>query len=209
MVVRREEVDDPVDGLDGVDRVERAEHEVARLGRAQRRADRLLVAHLADQDHVGVLAQHAPERLGEGVRVEADLALVDDRLLVAVQILDRVLDRDDVRADSCVLIWSTIAASVVDLPEPVVPVTRMIPRGSSASRATTSGRPELVDRADAERHDAAGDRDRAALAEGVDAEARETREPCRRSRSRRRVRTRRAGRSRSASRAGRAPCRRA
>ena len=26
--------------------------------------------------------------------------------------------------------WSTIAASVVDLPEPVVPVTRMIPRGS-------------------------------------------------------------------------------
>jgi hypothetical protein len=37
--------------------------------------------------------------------------------------------------------WSIIAASVVDLPEPVVPVSRMIPRGSSASRRTTSGRP--------------------------------------------------------------------
>ena len=37
--------------------------------------------------------------------------------------------------------WSTIAASVVDFPEPVVPVTRMIPRGSSASRVTTSGSP--------------------------------------------------------------------
>ncbi len=36
--------------------------------------------------------------------------------------------------------WSIIAASVVDLPEPVVPVTRMIPRGSSASLVTTSGR---------------------------------------------------------------------
>ena len=37
--------------------------------------------------------------------------------------------------------WSIIAASVVDLPEPVVPVSRMIPRGSSASRRTTSGSP--------------------------------------------------------------------
>ena len=37
--------------------------------------------------------------------------------------------------------WSIIAASVVDLPEPVVPVSRMIPRGSSASVRITSGRP--------------------------------------------------------------------
>ena len=37
--------------------------------------------------------------------------------------------------------WSTIAASVVDLPEPVVPVSRMIPRCSSASVRITGGRP--------------------------------------------------------------------
>ena len=37
--------------------------------------------------------------------------------------------------------WSIIAASVVDLPEPVVPVSRTIPRGSSASLRITSGRP--------------------------------------------------------------------
>ena len=37
--------------------------------------------------------------------------------------------------------WSIIAASVVLLPEPVVPVTRTIPRCSSASVRTTSGRP--------------------------------------------------------------------
>ena len=33
---------------------------------------------------------------GEGLRVGADLALVDDALLVAVEELDRVLDRHDV-----------------------------------------------------------------------------------------------------------------
>ena len=44
--------------------------------------DRLLVAHLADQDHVGVLAQDAAQRALEGHGVHADLALVDDRLLV-------------------------------------------------------------------------------------------------------------------------------
>ena len=31
------------------------------------------------------------------------------------------------------LMWSTIAASVVDLPEPVTPVSSTIPRSSSAS----------------------------------------------------------------------------
>ena len=43
----------------------------------------------------------------------------------------------------CLLIvwfmWSIIAASVVDLPEPVVPVSRTMPRSSSASSRTTSG----------------------------------------------------------------------
>ena len=35
--------------------------------------------------------------------------------------------------------WSIIDASVVDLPEPVVPVTRISPRSSSASVVITSG----------------------------------------------------------------------
>ena len=59
---RREDVDDAVDGLRRVLRVERREDEVAGLGRGQRRADRLHVAHLADEDHVGVLAQGGLER---------------------------------------------------------------------------------------------------------------------------------------------------
>ena len=57
----REDVDDAVDGLRRVLGVERGEDEVAGLGRGQRRADRLHVAHLADEDHVGVLAQRGLE----------------------------------------------------------------------------------------------------------------------------------------------------
>ena len=66
------------------------------LGGRERRPHGLLVAHLADQDHVRVLAQDPAHRAGEALGVEADLALVDDRELVAVQVLDRVLERDDV-----------------------------------------------------------------------------------------------------------------
>ena len=40
--------------------------------------------------------------------------------------------------------WSIIAASVVDLPEPVVPVSRMIPRGSSARLRITGGSAEVA-----------------------------------------------------------------
>jgi len=73
---------------------------VAGLGGGQRRAHGLLVAHLADQDHVGVLAQHAAHGAAEADRVGADFALVDDRVLVGVQVLDRVLERDDVAGPS-------------------------------------------------------------------------------------------------------------
>jgi hypothetical protein len=76
--------------------VQRREDEVAGLRRRQRGAHRLLVAHLADEDHIRVLTQDPLERRLERQRVLADLALVDDRVLVAVQELDRVLDRDDV-----------------------------------------------------------------------------------------------------------------
>ena len=38
------------------------------------------------------------------------------------------------------LMWSTMAASVVDLPEPVVPVSSTMPRSSSASSVITGGR---------------------------------------------------------------------
>ena len=71
--------------------------------------------------------------------------------------------------------WSIIAASVVDLPEPVVPVSRMIPRSSSASWEMTGGRLSSstvrIECGIARRR-----AQRAALAKGVDAEARDARD---------------------------------
>ncbi len=92
----REDVNDAVDGLGGVVCVQGGDHQVPGLRGRQRGGDRLQVAHLAHQDHVRVLAQHAPQRLGEAERVLAHLPLVNDRLLAGVQELYRVLDGDDV-----------------------------------------------------------------------------------------------------------------
>ena len=112
-----EQVDEALDGLGCVQRVKRADDEVAGLGGAQGGHGRLLVAHLADQDHVGVLAQRrAQSRVVVG-RVEADLALADDGGRVGVQVLDRVLDGQDVQRRRS-LIRSISAAPVVLLPRP-------------------------------------------------------------------------------------------
>jgi hypothetical protein len=91
-----ENVDDPVDRLCGALGVEGGQHEVTGFGGREGGRDRLEVAQLADQDHVGVLPQHVLQGGGEGLGVLAHLALVDQRLLVRVDELDRVLDRHDV-----------------------------------------------------------------------------------------------------------------
>src|SRR5256885_506319 len=57
LLVRRVDVDDPVDRLRGALGVQRGEDEVAGLGGGQRGRGRLQVAQLANQDDVGVLAQ--------------------------------------------------------------------------------------------------------------------------------------------------------
>jgi hypothetical protein len=172
LLVGREHRDDAVDRLGGVERVQRAHHEMAGLGRRERRLDRLEVAHLTDEDHVGILAQRRAQRVGEALRVDADLALVHDRAAIADQELDRILDRHDVTG--------AIAVDVVD---------HRGERGrlARARRARDEHEPamlhrdvldhlrqhQLIDRLDAERDRAEHDADGAALLEHVDAEAAE------------------------------------
>ena len=74
------------------------------------------------------------------------------------------------------LISSIIAASVVDLPEPVGPVTSTRPRGFSASSCSDVGQAELLERLDLVRDQAERGAERLALEEDVDAEARDARD---------------------------------
>jgi hypothetical protein len=95
---RREEVEHPVDGLGGIDRVHRRDHEVTGLRRGQRGLGGLAVADLAEEDDVGILPDHVSQRGPEGIRVHADLTLVDDRPSILVHDLDGVFDGHDVRS---------------------------------------------------------------------------------------------------------------
>ena len=70
-----------------------------------------------------------------------------------------------------VLILSSMAARVVDLPEPVGPVTSTSPRGLSQMVAITGGRPSSLKSADLVGDRAVDGRHRAALHEDVGAEA--------------------------------------
>jgi hypothetical protein len=100
--------------------VQRPERQVARFRDAERRLHGLEVAHLADEHDIGVLAESRTERVGETLRILMHLTLIDETALVLVHELDWV--------------------SVVDLPLPVGPVTRISPRGFWARVASTGGR---------------------------------------------------------------------
>ena len=76
--------------------MQRRERQVPGLGDRQRGLHGLQIAHLANQDHVGVLPQHVLEGGRERACVAAHLTLVHEAVLVAVHELDRVLHGDDV-----------------------------------------------------------------------------------------------------------------
>ena len=129
LLVRREHVDDAVDRLRRVLRVQRGEDEVPGLGRGDRGRDRLEVAHLADEDDVGVLAQDVLEG-----RRERSACRRRPRAGSRCSCL--CLCRNSIGSSTVMMCagrsrftMSTIAASVVDLPEPVGPVTTTNPRG--------------------------------------------------------------------------------
>ena len=96
LLVGREHVDHAVDGLRRAVGVQRAHHQDAHLGRGHRDAHRLVVAQLADQDDVRILAQSRVQRGGEARGVHADLALADQAALALMHELDRILDGEDV-----------------------------------------------------------------------------------------------------------------
>ena len=91
---RREDGDDALNGLGGVQGVQGGEDQVAGFGGQQGGGDRFEVAHFADQDHVGILAQGGAQRGREVGRIDLDFALIDEAVLIAMQEFDGVLDGD-------------------------------------------------------------------------------------------------------------------
>ena len=74
--------------------MQRCEHEVAGLGGGEREADGLRIAHLSDEDDVGIL----PERIAQAGRevgdVASDLAAAQDRSVGGVEdVLDGIFER--------------------------------------------------------------------------------------------------------------------
>jgi hypothetical protein len=117
-----------------------AEHEVAGLRGGEGQADGLEVSHLADQDDVGIFAKRRPERRGERLRVGADLRWFTKHPFE--RWTNSIGSSSVMMCFFCVaLTRSIMAASVVNLPEPVGPVTRTRPFSRSASVCMTSGRP--------------------------------------------------------------------
>jgi len=82
------------DGLRGADGVQRREHHVAGQRRLHAYLGCLLVADLAHQDHVRVLTQ---DRAQPGREGQADLRVGVDLRDARELVLDRVLERDDLR----------------------------------------------------------------------------------------------------------------
>ena len=119
--------------------------QMARFGNGERRLDGLEIAHLTEQDDIGILPQHVLERGGEGLGVGAHFALIHQAAFVRMHELDGILDGYDVDPLGSLLILSTMAARVVDLPLPVAPVTSTRPRDFSQIFGQDRREPELVE----------------------------------------------------------------
>src|ERR1051325_3897225 len=98
LLLGRKDVNDTVHGFSGAGGVEGAEHQVAGAGSDQRQFDGLEIAQLTDQNNIGILAQGAAKRGGEGFGVDADLAVIDQAILALVHELDWVFHRDNMVA---------------------------------------------------------------------------------------------------------------
>ena len=93
---RRKDGDYALNRFRGVQSVQGGKNQVAGLGREQGCGDGFEVAHFANENHVGILAQSGAQRGGEVCGVHLDFALIDEAALIAMQELDGVLDGDDV-----------------------------------------------------------------------------------------------------------------
>ena len=82
LVAERENADDALDGFRRVDGVQRGVDQVAGFGGFERHFDRFAVAHFADENQFGRLAQSGAQGQREGGRIGVKFALVNRGALV-------------------------------------------------------------------------------------------------------------------------------
>ena len=75
--------------------MQRGQTEVAGVGELERRFHGVVIANLAEQNHIGGRAHRRTDTGGEGLRIDADLALRDHRALVLVQVFDRIFQGEN------------------------------------------------------------------------------------------------------------------
>ena len=91
LLAQRECADDALDGFGGVDGVEGGEHQDSGFSGFERGFDGFLVAHLADEDYFGSLAQRTTQCRGEARCIAVNLALMNAGALVRMQEFNRDL----------------------------------------------------------------------------------------------------------------------
>ena len=70
---------------------------MSRLRRRERRLDRLRRPHLPDQDHIRILTEGGVKSCLIIFHICSDLALIDDGTFRRIHVLDRILQRDDMK----------------------------------------------------------------------------------------------------------------
>ncbi len=93
---KREQAEDTVDGLAGIDRVQGAENQMAGFRGHQRDFHCGAVAHFADEDDFGRLAQGGPQAVGIVVKIVPEFALVEGGFALRMNEFDRIFQRNDV-----------------------------------------------------------------------------------------------------------------
>ena len=82
---------DAIERMQGVDRMNGRDDQVAGFRGAQRRFDRVAVAHFADDDDVRIVTHQGADDIGDGVgRVVGHRSLIDQRHVIFDRRFDRI-----------------------------------------------------------------------------------------------------------------------
>ena len=102
LLLRLKHAQNAVDGFTGIDRVQGAEDQMAGFRGAQGDFHRVAIAHFADENDLGRLAQRGAQAVDVRIEINAQFTLVERRPIVRMNIFHRVFQSDDVEGLGCV-----------------------------------------------------------------------------------------------------------